>query len=599
MGFVRPGRSRWIARALCALVVVILAGAAARAQTFTVTRGANGGNGSLRWAINRANANPGSTIAFNIPASDSRYDAARGVWRIRITSSLPVMTGAGTLLDGTTQTANQGNTNPVVLGTGGGVGVDGLTLPLVAGPEIEIVDAGGLNIGFDVNASNITIRGIAVYGFGNASNNDSHADIRVGNVTNTRIEQCVLGTPANVFADPGAGTRSPGDHVRIVNGDNGILRDNLIGFSQGKGVQFSGGANGWLVEGNEIRRNGITNANLDAIDIENSSGGATIRGNLLVVSEACGVDSYQSSGSNNIVNNDVIGNGIGSGGNLETPGVRLYGSGSIVDRNVIHSNVGAGVMVTSGSSGNRITRNSIYDNGPVTGQIGIDLLTPTDNSSLGTSPYVTPNDSGDSDSGGNGLLNFPVLLAATLGGGQLTLTGFARPASSIEWFEADLDPSGFGEGRTFLGTTLEGAAADQDSGTGTYTSPVNGLTVGVGRDGPHRHGDRRGEYIGVRRARGRRRRAGPHPAEIGRARRGSVAGGGSDLHGDLRERRRRRRGQHHPHRSGPGGDRLQAGEPVREPREHRSCHGSGLLGRRRRLLGLCAAGWRRWGPVRL
>ena len=468
-----------------ALGRIALAGALAAAcplpvlaATFTVTRTSNGGGGSLRTAINNANGSPGSNIRFAIPTSDGGYNPATGIFTIRLTSALPAITAAGTLVDGTTQTASMGDTNPGTLGTGGTVGVDLLPLPTVNRPEIQIVDGGNLAIGLDVQASNVTLRGLAIYGFGTASNSDTSGNIRIGNVSGALIEQNVLGTPAGSFTDPGAGARSTGDNVRCAGGDNGILRNNLIGYGNGKGLELNNGSNGWLVVGNEIRGNGIGTPNLDAIDIENGSGGATVRGNLLTASAAVGLEMYQSSGSNRAENNTITANGAGPGSN-ETPGVRLYGAGNTIDRNIIAGNFGAGLMVTSGSTGNVITRNSVYGNGPSTGQIGIDLLAAADNQNLGTAPFVTRNDSGDGDAGGNGLPNFPVITVALLGGGDLTLAGYARPGSVIELFGVSADPSGFGEGITYLATQTEGSGADTDATAGTYTSPVNGLNVGT------------------------------------------------------------------------------------------------------------------------
>jgi hypothetical protein len=136
-------------------------------------------------------------------------------------------------------------------------------------------------------------------------------------------------------------------------------------------------------------------------------------------------------------------------------------------------------MVAATSSSNTITRNSISGNGSVNGQIGIDLLAATDDVNLGTTPYVTRNDAADVDIGGNGLANFPILSTASISAGQLTLTGFARPGAILEVFVAAADPSGFGEGQTFALTATEGLASDLDTGTGTYTNPVNGLNQGT------------------------------------------------------------------------------------------------------------------------
>jgi uncharacterized repeat protein (TIGR01451 family) len=135
--------------------------------------------------------------------------------------------------------------------------------------------------------------------------------------------------------------------------------------------------------------------------------------------------------------------------------------------------------VASTASSSAITRNSFFGNDPASGQIGIDLLRAADNQDRGTAPFITINDNGDGDAGGNGLLNFPVLSAALLGGGQLVLTGYARPGSVIELFVATPDPAGFGEGTTFVTTLTEGSGADTDGTTGLYTSPINGLNVGT------------------------------------------------------------------------------------------------------------------------
>ncbi len=467
------------ARILAVSLLALMFSPAASAATFTVTNTANTGGGSLRTAITSANGAPGSLIVFRIPTSDSGYSAATGVFTIRVTSTLPAITGSGTTIDGTTQAANIGNTNPGLMGSGGTVGVDGVPLPLVERPEIEIFDARNLSIGLDVQAANVTIRGLAIYGFGSSGNSNSSANIRVGaGGSGVLIETNVLGTSATAFSDPGNGGRPTGDHVRAVGASNGRLLRNLMGFSNGKGLELNSGSNGWLVEGNEMRGNGIGSPNLDAMDIENGSGGATVRGNLLTTSTAIGLEMYQSSGANRVENNTISDNGKGPG-SQETAGIRLYGTGNVVDRNVITGSYGAGLLVTSASTGNTINRNSFSANGASTGQIGIDLLRAADNQNLGTAPFVTPNDAGDGDAGGNGLLNFPILTGAMIGSGTLTVSGFARPGSDIEIFVAAPDPSGFGEGATWVITRTEGSGADLDATTGTYTSPVNGLNVGT------------------------------------------------------------------------------------------------------------------------
>lgn len=466
----------------------------------TIVNVNNAGQGSLRQFVTNSNAlgngglsqaglTAGVETSIFMISDGAAHSGLRagivnqltgGVASIALTSLLPQITAASTAVDGSTQTTNVGNTNSGVLGTGGTVGVDGLSLQTVNRPEVQIGDNGGLAVGLNVQANSVTVRGLAIYGFGNTANSDNHSNIRIGNNhTGALIEQNVLGATASSFSDPGAGARSVGDNIRSAGADSGTVRNNLIGFSAGKGIQLGGGSNGWLIEGNEVRNNGIGNSNLDGIDIENGSGGNTVRGNSFSGNEAAGIDMYQASGTNTVQNNTVSGNGIGPNANVETPGIRLYGAGNTIDRNIINANFGAGVMVTSGSTGNLITRNSIYGNGPTNNQIGIDLLSATDNQSIGTAPFVSVNDSGDADAGGNNRLNYPVVLRAIASGGNLALTGYARPGSAIELFIAAADPSGFGEGKTYLVTLTEGSAADTDATTGTYTNPVNGLNQGT------------------------------------------------------------------------------------------------------------------------
>jgi uncharacterized repeat protein (TIGR01451 family) len=165
-----------------------------------------------------------------------------------------------------------------------------------------------------------------------------------------------------------------------------------------------------------------------------------------------------------------------------TPGIRLYGTGSTIDRNIIYENFGAGVMVIKSAIQNTITQNSFYDNGTIgagSGQIGIDLLVDKDNDKIGKTPFFTLNDPDDADGDANGLLNFPVIETADIDASGLTLTGFARPGSAIEFFIAAPDPSGFGEGKTYIVTLTEGSGDDTDATTGSYgPGAVNGIVQG-------------------------------------------------------------------------------------------------------------------------
>lgn len=93
-----------------ALLLAILLAPAARAATFAVAHTNDSGPGSLRQAIADASANPATadTIVFNIPASDPGFNGS--TFTIQPLSELPVLRAA--TIDGTTQTAFTGDTNP-------------------------------------------------------------------------------------------------------------------------------------------------------------------------------------------------------------------------------------------------------------------------------------------------------------------------------------------------------------------------------------------------------------------------------------------------------------------------------------------------------
>jgi hypothetical protein len=86
--------------------------------------------------------------------------------------------------------------------------------------------------------------------------------------------------------------------------------------------------------------------------------------------------------------------------------------------------------------------------------LGIDLF----RGIFGGTGGVTTNDSGDGDTGGNGLQNFPGLLSAETTASSIAFAGTLDTSPSeeftIEFFSSPSgDPSGFGEGAVFLGST--------------------------------------------------------------------------------------------------------------------------------------------------
>lgn len=470
----------------------------------TIVNANDAGQGSLRQFVTNANALGNAGLAqAGLPAGSEtsvfmvsdglahpglRAGLANlltgGVVRITLASALPALSDAATRVDGSTQTRHVGDTNALTLGTGGVVGADDLPLATLAAPEVEVRDGASLAIGFDLTGANVTLRGLAITGFGNAVGNNTNADVRVGAAANgARLERCVIGATAAAFADPLA-LRSGGDHVRVLGADGGALDSCLVGFAAGAGLALTSGSNGWNVTQCEFRGNGVLSAARAGISVE-SSGTLRVARTLVIEHAGAGIDAGTSTGACAFDSLTVRRSGLASTAGVCDAGLRLGGAGHRVERASLEANVGAGVMVTATSSANVITRNRMFDNGTVAGgtgvrnQVGIDLLAASDDVSRGTAPFTTLNDNGDGDAGGDALFNFPVVESAVLANGQFTIQGWARPGTTIEVFVAAPDPSGFGEGRTWVATFVEGSGVDLDAGSSTYAGFVNGVNQGT------------------------------------------------------------------------------------------------------------------------
>jgi hypothetical protein len=410
---------------------------AALAIPFAVTNTADSGPGSLRQAILNANDVQGlDTITFAIPGT--------GPFTIAPDSNLPTITSP-VVIDGTTQPGARPNTL---------AGGDNAVL-LVA------LDGGGevLTNGLTITAGGSTVRGLVI-------ERVVASAIALSGGGGNRIIGNFLGTDPAGTADlgNGAGVRISDATANTVGGTAPSDR-NIISGNSGSGVDITGsGAIGNLVQGNFIGTDAAGTSlvpNLgDGVAISsfassNTIGGAVpgsgnvISGQLL----GAGVSIDASGGfAGTLVQGNLIGTDVTGTVPLgNTTGVRISASGNTIGGtvpgagNVIAFNVPTftGVSVRAGT-GNAILSNSIFSNGG----LGIDLA----------SDSVTPNDAGDTDSGPNNLQNFPVLTSATIASGNTLLQGTLNSAPGTDFliqFFADVaaDPSGFGEGRTFLGAT--------------------------------------------------------------------------------------------------------------------------------------------------
>lgn len=333
---------------------------------------------------------------------------------------------------------------------------------------------GNAGSGIDVSGMNNIIRKNVISGNGMDGVQILHAEA-VGNV----VQRNLIGTNQDgTLALPNAlagvaltdnasgnliGGISNPDDIQAGNLDN--LEGNLISGNTGEGVVITTGASGNFIEGNAIGTDlagvkGIPNGGQAGVAIIDTPGniiggaeagqGNLVSGNLGVGVAIIGADATGNGIERNGIGVNIQGQPlpnalggvfVGDEAGLGSPSRNGIGGTTAGFGNVIAFNHGNGVTIESGA-GNAILGNSIFAN---TG-LGIDL----------GNDGVTLNDAGDADRGANSLQNFPTLFVLTNANGSKTLLGqlSSTPSSAyrIEVFaNAAKDPTGFGEGQTFLG----------------------------------------------------------------------------------------------------------------------------------------------------
>jgi parallel beta-helix repeat protein len=411
---------------------------------------------------------------FMIPSSALTI----GVAVITLTTALPTVTGAGTRLDATTQTVNIGNTNSAALGSGGTVGVDNVFLPQFQAPEVQLNCAASATA-LTLSGSTQSISGFAL----------RQGYILLSGVSGTARNNLVGMTATGSSADD-----SSAAYGIAFSASGATIRNNYVTVNN-SAIRSDGGAAGSTVTLNEVARpsGGHTNT-FDGILLINGASSVQIVANLVRDQRGGGIELGFGAASDSyanvqVTNNTVQNNGFDSGSTPSTErlgmvGYNYTGSNVVFARNRVRNNGGPGLVLLN-ASGTTISQNSFSSNGGTTAVSGLAIdLDPTtrDPNSLGTPNGVTINDANDADTGPNGLLNYPVITSAIVANGELSVTGFARPGSAIELYAAQspVDPSGFGEGLTYLTTLAEGGAGDLVAATGTYgPAAINGLLQGT------------------------------------------------------------------------------------------------------------------------
>lgn len=225
----------------------------------------------------------------------------------------------------------------------------------------------------------------------------------------------------------------------------------------------------------------------NTMGVTSAGNNVTIEGNRVDANFGAGL--FVTGANTRVLRNVVTGNAVGVlvGDPIGYLGTRTNSAtGMLVEGNTITDNTraagvlpNAGVAVVHDATRARITQNMISRNSG----LGIDLVPGGVLLSSTLVPGVTPNDTGDVDSGPNRLQNFPVFdptNGITITGGTITFTGWARPSNLLEFFIVNpdgADPTGFGEGLRYVCSGSSGTTP------GAQPANPNGPYPGAGTEG--------------------------------------------------------------------------------------------------------------------
>ena len=361
-----------------------------------VTNTKDSGAGSLRTAIYRAfdivTDTPLATpaITFQIPNTDPNFSG--GVFTIKPSDRLPAP-GPRATIDGTTQTAFGGDTNP----NGPEVVLNGV---------VQSSETSTYGLGLRLAAANVTVRGFAINGFGTRGILISGAG-----ATGCTVAGCYIGTNAagtTASANTFSGIEINGGATGNTIGGTTAAARNVISGNVNQGIYINGsGTSGNIVAGNFIGTNaagtgalanGFAGVEIGAGASANTVGGtAAGAGNVLSGNSSQGVAIVGSNG--NIVAGNFIGtNAAGSGAVPNSfAGVQIFGGGqlntiggtTVAARNIISGNTNQGVAMSgTGTSNNSVVGNYLGLNAAGTAALpnaygGVQIFGGATNNSIG------------------------------------------------------------------------------------------------------------------------------------------------------------------------------------------------------------------------
>ena len=383
--------------------MAVVYGTASPAPSAVVTNTNDSGPGSMRAAIYYAfDQSPSSspapvtptptTIAFHIPNTDPNFSG--GVYTIKPTN-LMTSPGAGTTIDGTTQTTFGGDTNT----SGPEIALDGTA-------QAQYEFAGIFGPAFTLREANCTVKGFVIHGYDEQgiliTSNSASGSVGTGNT----VSGCYIGTDASGTTGIGNGSSWPGIEImaganhNTIGGTTAAAR-NVISGSTGYGVSIhDSGTNNNTVQGSYIGLNaggtGALSNVFAGVVIQNGAQTNTVGGltsgarNIISGNETGGLVIRDSGTTGNMVQGNYIGlnaagtssvaNGVADQANdVFYSGVAIFlgaqnniiGGSAAGVGNVISGNAGGGITVSdANTNGNTIQGNLIGTDPTGTSAIG-------------------------------------------------------------------------------------------------------------------------------------------------------------------------------------------------------------------------------------
>jgi hypothetical protein len=270
-----------------------------------------------------------------------------------------------------------------------------------------------------------------------------------------------------------------GGGISLGNSANGNrITDNVIGHVTGDAIALWNLSSNNVVERNLIgfKPDGVTAGSIGqrGVQIQTGASNNLIGGNGPGYGNRIG-NSASAVGIYDASNNRIEGNTFGR----NSSGLPAPFTGDVVS--IWNASIGNWIGGTQPGQGNSITggENGVAVGGASAASNRIRFNSIFDNRRLGINLYgndgafgVTANDALDADSGPNGLSNFPSISSATVNGANVVVSGSisAKPNTSYTidiYVNAAADPSGYGEGQTYLGSLT---VTTNSSGFASYSN---------------------------------------------------------------------------------------------------------------------------------